>query len=390
MFKFTTTNSEKDSNARTGVFTTPHGTINTPVFMPVGTKATVKTISQNELKTLNADIILANTYHLYIRPGEKLIKEMGGLHKWMNWNNPILTDSGGFQVFSLSQEKEFTKKAGFKTGVKIDDNGVEFKSHLDGSKHYFTPEKAIQIQHDLGADIIMAFDECAPGKSSKKYFEQAMKRTHNWLERCEKEHEKLSTEQEHFQALFGIIQGGTHKDLRIESAKFVNNMDLPGNAIGGLSVGEKKEIMYETVENVMPYLNKEKPRYLMGVGTPEDLLECVDRGIDMFDCVHPTRMARHGAFWDKSGRYSIRKEIFKKDSSPLQNDCTCETCQNYSKSYLRHLIFEKEILGLRLISIHNLHFLLNLMHETGKHIKQGTFKNFKNSFLKKFKNDQEL
>ncbi len=386
MFEFKIKHKAKGSLARTGTFKTPHGLIQTPVFMPVGTKATVKTLSPHDLENLHSEIILSNTYHLYLRPGEKLIKKMGGLHKWMNWNKPILTDSGGFQVFSLGNEKGYSKDAlPFKTTVKIDENGVEFKSHLDGSKHYFTPEKAMQIQHDLGADIIMAFDECAPADSTKEYFKAAMTRTHNWVLRCKKEHLKLSKKTKLPQALFPIVQGGLYKDLRIQSAQFINDLDLPGNAIGGLSVGEGKEKMLEMIETTIPHLTEKKPRYLMGVGTPEDLLECVDRGIDMFDCVHPTRMGRHGSFWNESGRFSIKKEQFKFDKNPLQKNCQCETCKNHSRSYLRHLIFENEILGLRLMTIHNLHFLLNLMQEIRKQINKGTFNKFKKDFFKKFK-----
>ncbi|MDA1061150.1 MAG: tRNA guanosine(34) transglycosylase Tgt [bacterium] len=377
MFEFKV--KKEEGFSRTGILKTPNGLIKTPVFMPVGTKATVKTLSQKDLKTLGAQIILANTYHLFLRPGEKLVKKMGGLHKWINWDGPILTDSGGYQVFSLSQEKGFTKNTKFKTKVKIDDKGVMFNSHLDGSKHYFTPKKAIKIQEDLNADIVMAFDECAPADSSKKYFKEAMERTHKWLIDCKKSHKSSK------QALFGIVQGGLYKDLREESAKFVNAQGLPGNAIGGLSVGESKGQMYDMLDVTIPHLDKNKPRYLMGVGTPEDILEAVERGVDMFDCVHPTRMARHGSFWDLTGRYSITNAKFKYDKSPLQKDCKCETCQNYSKSYLRHLIFEKEILGLRLMSIHNLHFLLELMRNIRENIDKGSFKKFKREFLKKFK-----
>ncbi|MBD3360283.1 tRNA guanosine(34) transglycosylase Tgt [Candidatus Peregrinibacteria bacterium] len=385
MFEFKITHSSKNNKARTGRFKTPHGEIQTSVFMPVGTKATVKTLSQNDLKNLDTEIILANTYHLYIRPGEKTIKSMGGLHKWINWDRPILTDSGGFQVFSLAQEKGFTKNKKFKTSVKIDEDGVEFRSHLDGSRHYLTPEKVIKIQHDLGADIIMAFDECAPADSSESYFREAMTRTHNWAEKCENKHEKLLKKQSHKQALFGIVQGGLYKDLRMESAKFINNLNFPGNAIGGLSVGESKDKMLEMIDTTVPHLSKNKPRYLMGVGTPEDILECIERGIDMFDCVHPTRMARHGAFWTNYGRFTIKNEQFKKDPKPLQKNCECHTCQNYCRSYLRHLIFENEILGLRLMTIHNVHFLLNLMREIRARIEKDTFKRFKNDFIKKFK-----
>ena len=382
MFKFKIDKTEGE--ARSGSFKTPHGSIQTPVFMPVGTKGSVKTLSQNDLKALNAEIILSNTYHLYLRPGENLVKKMGGLHKWINWDRPILTDSGGFQVFSLAGEKSHSNNKEFKTKVKIDENGVEFKSHLDGSKHYFTPEKAMQIQHDLGADIIMAFDECAPADSSEQYFKEAMTRTHNWLVRCKKAHKNNKS-----QALFGIVQGGLYTELRKESAQFVNSLNLPGNAIGGLSVGESKDQMLTMIEATVPHLSPNKPRYLMGVGTPEDLLECVDRGIDMFDCVHPTRMARHGAFWTKDGRFSIKNEQFKNDKKPLEKGCKCESCQNYSRSYIRHLLAEKEILGMRLMTIHNLHFLLNLMQEIREQIKKGTFKKFKTAWMKNWKNKQK-
>lgn len=389
MFEFKIKHKDSNSLARTATFKTPHGIIHTPVFMPVGTKGTVKTLSPNDLKKLNAEIILANTYHLYLRPSEKVIKKSKGLHKWTAWDRPMLTDSGGFQVFSLSQEKGQNQNKDFKTTVKIDENGVEFKSHIDGSKHYFTPEKAIQIQHDLGADIIMAFDECAKANSSKEYFEKAMIRTHNWASRCKKEHEQLSKKSRSKQALFPILQGGLYKDLRIKSAKFTNSLDLPGNAIGGLSVGESKEKMYEIIETVIPHLTEKKPRYLMGVGTPEDLLECVERGVDMFDCVHPTRMGRHGAFWTESGRFSIKSEKFKKDFSPLMKNCDCETCKSHSKSYLRHLIIENEILGLRLMTIHNLHFLLNLMQLCRTNIEKNNFGKFKKDFLRKFKGNEK-
>lgn len=351
--------------------------------MPVGTKATVKTLSQEDLLQLDAEIILANTYHLYLRPGEKIVKEMGKLHKWMHWDRPMLTDSGGFQVFSLSQAKEFKQDKPFKTKVKIDENGVEFKSHLDGSLHYFTPEKAMQIQHDLGADIIMAFDECAPANSSKQYFKEAMIRTHNWLERCKSEHQKLAKENQEQRALFGIVQGGLHADLREESAKFINAQNLPGNAIGGLSVGESKEEMAAMIEATIPHLDEAKPRYLMGVGTPEDLLECVERGIDMFDCVHPTRMARHGSFWDENGRHSIKNERFKTDETPLCDNHP--VLKNYNRSYLRHLFIENEILAMRLLSINNLHFLLELMRKIRQAISEDNFSQFKSDFLQKFK-----
>jgi len=371
MFDFIIKN--KESCARTGIFKTPHGEIKTPIFMPVGTKGTVKTMTPDNLNSINAEIILANTYHLMLRPGEKLIKKMGGIHKWTNWNKPILTDSGGFQIFSL---KDITK---------ISEEGAEFKCYLDGSKHIITPEKAIKIQTDIGADIIMAFDECAPGTSSKSYAKEAMERTHRWAKRCKKEHQKLAKLRKNPQALFPIIQGVTYDDLRIESAKFIRDLDLPGIAIGGLSVGESKEQMYHTLEILNPYLPEQKPRYLMGVGTPEDLIEAIDRGIDMFDCVLPTRLGRHGAFWDLSGRHSITNKKFAQDESPLDKKCTCYTCKNFSRSYIRHLITENEILGMHLLTLHNLHFLINLTNEAKTNIEKGTFGKFKQQFFKHYK-----
>ena len=384
VFEFKITKKQKGSNARTGTLKTPHGTIKTPVFMPVGTKATVKTLSPEELHTLDAEIILSNTYHLHLRPGEKTVKQQGGLHKWMNWNKPILTDSGGFQVFSLEQDKGLKQTAEKKAGARITEEGVEFKSHLDGSKHFITPEKAMKIQHDLGADIIMAFDECADGQSKKEYFEKAMIRTHNWLTRCKREHTKLNKKQTKKRALFGIVQGGTYKSLREESARFVASMNLPGNAIGGLAVGEKKETMLKMIEATVPHLPENKPRYLMGVGTPVEVLEAIDRGIDMFDCVLPTRLARHAAFWTSKKLNHIKNQKFKNDSTPLEKNCTCYTCKNYSKSYLHHLMKESEIFGHRLLTIHNIHFLLNLIRETRSHINKGTFPLFKKSFIKKW------
>jgi len=388
MFEFKVLKKDKSSKARTGIFKTPHGEIKTPVFMPVGTRATVKTLSPEEIKSLNTEIILANTYHLMLRPGEKIVKKMGGLHKWMAWDRPILTDSGGFQVFSLDQEKGLAKDAVKRAKVKIKENGVEFYSHIDGSKHFITPEKAIKIQNDLGADIIMAFDECAPADSSKKYFEEAMNRTHDWLKKCKETHEKLQKEKhgkhQKQQALFGIVQGGTYKSLRIKSAKFISSMNLPGNAIGGLAIGEGQKKMLEMIGTVVPHLPENKPRYLMGVGTPPDLLEAIERGIDMFDCVLPTRLARHAAFWTHKGLFHIKNTKFKIDPTPLEKNCTCYTCKNFSKSYIQHLMKESEILGHRLMTIHNLNFLLNLMAKIRENIGKGTFKKFKNSFLKKW------
>jgi queuine tRNA-ribosyltransferase len=379
-FNFKLTHEADKSKARRGTLDTPHGKIETPVFMAVGTKGSVKTLSQEDLEELNAQIILNNTYHLFLRPGHEAVKALGKVHKFIKWNKPILTDSGGFQVFSLGQENKsyHSKNNPQKIGVKINDNGVEFQSYLDGSKHYFTPERAIQVQHDLGGDIIMAFDECAPAESSEKYFKEAMERTHNWLTRCKKEHLKLLEENKEKRALFGIVQGGISKTLRAESAKFVNSLDLPGNAIGGLSVGESKEDMHTMIEACIPHLDKNKPRYLMGVGTPEDILESVDRGIDMFDCVHPTRMARHGAFFTKDGRKNIKNSQFKLDDSELY--------KGYSKAYIRHLFVEKEILALKILTMNNLHFLLELMRDIRKTIEENRFKEFKETFLKRYLN----
>lgn len=376
-FSFKIIQKDSKSHARTGALATPHGTIQTPVFMPVGTLGAVKTLSPEDLRKLGVEIILANTYHLYLRPGEKLIKQLGGLQKWNAWNGPMLTDSGGYQVFSLGKN------------MKITGDGVEFKSHIDGAVHFFNSEKVMQIEHDLGADIIMAFDECAPADSSHEYAKEAMQRTHDWAIRCKKEHmqlEKLKTlnSNELPQALFPIIQGVTFKDLRIESTKFMAELDLPGIAIGGLSVGESKNLMYETLENIYPHLPENKPRYLMGVGSPEDLLEAVERGIDMFDCVLATRIARHGAFWTKNGRHQIKNAEFKESNQPLMDDCHCYTCQTFTTSYIRHLFIENEILAHRLMTIHNLAFLLDLMSEIRRTIEDGTFTDFKKQFLAQF------
>ncbi len=380
-FKFEITSNDKTTEARTGILNTPHGQIETPVFMPVGTKATVKTLSPEEIKATKSQIILANTYHLYLRPGHETIKKMGGLHKWMNWDGPLLTDSGGFQVFSLAANK----RGSLKPLVKIRQDGVEFTSYLDGSKHFFTPEKAIQIQNALGADIIMAFDECAPAHSIYSYAKDAMERTHQWAKQCVKEHNKLQKETNVKQALFPIVQGGIHDDLRIESTKFMADLDLPGIAIGGLSVGETKKQMYHTLEVINPYLPKQKARYLMGVGTPDDLLIAISHGIDMFDCVMATRNARHGSFWTKDGRSHIKNAENKEDPNPLMKGCACYTCKNYSRSYVRHLIMENEMFGQRLVTIHNINFLNCLMNKARMHIEKGTYEKFMNKFLKRFK-----
>ncbi len=366
MFEFSLEFESSECQARLGSFSTPHGNIKTPVFMPVGTKATVKSLDYKDLQLLKTEILLCNTYHLEMRPSSKLIAKMGGLHKWMKWDAPILTDSGGFQVYSLSNN------------VKITEEGVEFKSHLNGDKHMFTPEHAIAIQERLGADIIMAFDECAPAGVSKEYARMAMKRTHAWIKRC------ISAKTREDQALFPIVQGSCFKDLREESAKFMADLDLPGIAIGGVSVGEDHEKKFTAINYALPYLPKDKPRYLMGVGTPRDLLEAVACGIDMFDCVLATRLARHGAFWSLQGRKNIKASQYKEDLSPLCNWVEHYASKEFSKSYIHHLIKENEILGIRLLSMHNIAFLFQLMKEIRYHIREGSFMSFKNTFLKKF------
>ncbi len=369
MFDFTVEATAGDSAARVGHFTTPHGIIETPVFMPVGTKATVKSLDYKDLESLGAEIILANTYHLAMRPGSELVKKMGGLHEWMHWDHPILTDSGGFQVFSL------------KDSAKITDDGVEFQSHLDGSRHFFSPEEAIRIQENLGADIIMAFDECAPAGVDEKYARKAMERTHAWAERC------LKAKTRSDQALFPIVQGSRFAHLRKESAEFMAQLGTPGIAIGGVSVGEDFEQKFYAIDAAIPYLPKGKPRYLMGVGTPDDILEAVDRGCDMFDCVLATRLARHKSFWDLDGRHDITNEKYKEDKKPLCPEVPCYASQEFSKSYLRHLMVENEILGMRLLSLHNIAFLFHLMKQIRYHIRSGDFKTFKNAFLARFQHD---
>jgi queuine tRNA-ribosyltransferase len=347
----------RQGRARAGILNTPHGEIRTPIFAPVGTQATVKAITPNQLGELSANLVLANTYHLYLRPGDQLVKEMGGLHHFMNWHNPILTDSGGFQVFSLANNRV------------IDDDGVTFKSHIDGSTHHFTPEKAITIQENLGADIIMAFDECAE-PYDRNYNELAVTRTHIWAERC------LAAKTRDDQALFGIVQGGIFPDLREHSAKFITSLNLPGNAIGGLSVGETKDEMHAMLEAVDPILPEDKPRYLMGVGTPEDMVNAVLRGIDIFDCVLPTRLARHNAALTRTGRLNIANAVFAQDPNPIDERCTCYTCKNFSRAYLRHLVVTKEMLSATLLSIHNLHTLIQLAKDMRLAILEERFDEF--------------
>ena len=358
----------KQTGARRGRIHTPHGTIETPVFMPVGTQATVKSMTPEELKEeVKAQIILANTYHLYLRPGHELVKKAGGLHKFMNWDRAILTDSGGFQVFSLGDLRTITEE------------GVEFKSHLDGSKHFLSPEKVMEIENALGADIIMAFDECVEYPASYEYTKQSMERTTRWAKRCKEAHK--NTEK---QGLFGIVQGGMYKDLRQKSAEDLIALDLPGYAVGGLSVGEPKELMCEMLEFTTQFLPKDKPRYLMGVGTPDYLIEAVLRGIDMCDCVLPTRIARNGTALTSKGKVVVRNKTYEQDFTTLDDECDCYTCKNYTKAYIRHLIKAKEILGVRLLSIHNLTFLTKLMERVKIEIEHDNLATFKEEFYKKY------
>ena len=358
----------KQTGARRGVVHTPHGDIQTPVFMPVGTQATVKSMTPEELKEeVQAEIILSNTYHLYLRPGHELVKEAGGLHKFMNWDRPILTDCGGFQVFSLSDLRT------------ISEDGVEFKSHLDGSKHFFSPEKVMEIEEALGADIIMSFDECVEPNATYEYTKQSMERTTRWAERCKKAH--TTTDK---QGLFGIIQGGFFEDLRKISAKDLIELDFPGYAIGGISVGESKEDFLRILRYTAPLMPENKPRYLMGVGTPDYLIEAAISGIDMCDCVLPTRIARNGTALTSHGKVVIRNATYERDWNRLDDECDCYTCKNYTRAYIRHLIKTNEILGVRLLSIHNLRFLVRLMEQVRQAIEEDRLLDFKNEFYKKY------
>ncbi len=369
MFDFEVTSTPlTGSYARTGRFTTPHGEIATPVFMPVGTKGTVKSFTPDDLLNLGTEIILGNTYHLFLRPGDQFLAERGGLHKWIHWNKPILTDSGGFQVFSLKQIR------------KIDEDGVEFQSIHDGSKHYFSPERVMEIEANIGADIIMAFDECAPGKADYNYARAAMERTHRWLERCVKSQKRVGE-----QALFPIVQGVTYDDLRRESCEFVSQFDLPGIAVGGLAVGEPKETTFRVLDTLAPYLPAQKPHYLMGVGSPEDLWECIHRGIDMFDCVLPTRVGRHGGVFTPLGRVDLKRTVYRTSEKPIDETCNCYTCKNFTVSYLRHLIVENEMLGAHLCSLHNIHFLFEQIRVIRAAIKEGTFLQKKAEFTAQYR-----
>ena len=365
MFEFELIKEDKRTGARAGILHTPHGDIETPIYMPVGTRASVKALTPVQLKEVGTQILLSNTYHLYLRPGESLIKKAGGIHRFMNWDRPVLTDSGGFQVFSLDGLR------------KISEEGVEFRSHIDGSYHMFTPEKVMQIEQDIGADIIMALDECPAHDKSYGYVKDSMERTLRWAERCK----NAKTRDD--QALFGIIQGGMFSDLRIESTKGTVAMDFPGIAVGGLSVGEEKPVMYKMLDTIMPYIPKNKPRYLMGVGSPDCLFEGVERGIDMFDCVLQTRTARMGTALTSHGKMNMRNAKYQDDFSPLDEECDCYACRNFSRAYIRHLVTMGEILGATLLSIHNIHFSLNLMKNMREAIIGDCFTEYKAEMMEK-------
>ncbi|MSB16674.1 tRNA guanosine(34) transglycosylase Tgt [Finegoldia magna] len=367
MFKFTLEKKSSQCKARTGIIETNHGVIKTPVFMPVGTRATVKAMNNDELKSIGSQIILSNTYHLYLKPGQEIIRKADGLHKFMNWDRPILTDSGGFQVFSLSKTR------------KITEEGVQFRSHIDGSKHFISPEKSMEIQNDLGSDIMMAFDECVPYPASYEYTEDSMKRTLRWLKRCKDYHKNTDR-----QNLFGIIQGGMYKDLREYSAKNTIDFDLPGYAIGGLSVGEPRDLMIELLDFTTDFMPENKPRYLMGVGTPDYLFEAVEHGVDMCDCVLPTRIARNGTALTSKGKLVVKNAKYKDDFAPLDENCDCYACKNHTRAYIRHLLNVDEILGARLLSIHNLRFLIKMMENIRKSIEEDRYLEFKDEFYRNY------
>ena len=358
-----------EGNAKSAEFTTVHGTVQTPVFMNVGTVAAIKgAVSTEDLQGLKTQIELSNTYHLHVRPGDKLIKELGGLHKFMNWDKPILTDSGGFQVFSLSSLR------------KIKEEGVTFNSHIDGRKIFMGPEESMQIQSNLASTIAMAFDECAPALADRKYVKDSVERTTRWLKRCKTEMARLNSLEDTInkeQLLFGINQGAIIKDIRVEHAKIISELDLPGYAIGGLAVGETHEQMYEIIEEVTPFLPKNKPVYLMGVGTPANILEGVERGVDFFDCVYPSRNGRHGHVYTNKGKLNLFNAKFEKDMSPIEEGCKCPACQKYSRAYIRHLLKAKEMLGMRLCVMHNLYFYNEMMEEIRTAIRNGNFASYK-------------
>jgi queuine tRNA-ribosyltransferase len=364
LFSFEIKAREKD--ARAGLFQTAHGLLETPVFAPVGTQATVKAVTPAQLVECGASLVLSNTYHLYLRPGADIVAEMGGLHEFMQWPQPMLTDSGGFQVFSLADTR------------KVDEDGVTFKSHIDGSIHRFTPASSIRIQEELGADIIMAFDECAD-PNNPAYIQKSMQRTHKWAEQC------LQAKTRPDQALFGIVQGGVSPELRVQSAEFISSLGFPGHAIGGLSVGETKPQMHAMLEVVNDVLPKDKPRYLMGVGSPEDLINGILRGVDIFDCVLPTRLARHAAAFTASGRINLMNTAYSRDHSPIDATCDCYACQHFTKGYIRHLVVAKEILASTLISIHNIRFLVSLVKQARTAILEQNFTEFAEDFLQGYK-----
>lgn len=360
---------EKDTKARRGKIYTNHGVVDTPMFMPVGTRATVKTLSPDELYDLNSGVVLANTYHLWLRPGEDIIAKAGGLHKFMNYKRPMLTDSGGFQVFSLAKNKK----------KDITEEGVHFKSHIDGTKLFLTPEKSIEIQNKLGSDIAMSFDECPPYPVTYDYMKNSVERTLRWAKRGKEAHKNEE------QSLFGIVQGGEFEDLRKYSAIETVKMDFDGYSIGGTSVGEDKPTMYKMIDYAIKYLPEDKPRYLMGVGDPIDILEAVERGVDMMDCVLPTRIARHGNAFTKDGKLNIRNAKYKEDFTPIEKDCDCYACKNFTKAYIRHLVIVDETLGGRLLSIHNIRFLIKLTEDIRKAIEEDRFLSFKEQFIERYK-----
>ena len=355
------------TGARLGIVHTPHGSFETPTFMPVGTQATVKAMSPEELKEMNAGIILSNTYHLWLRPGNDIVKEAGGLHKFMNWDRPILTDSGGFQVFSLSDFR------------KIEEEGVHFRNHLNGDKLFLSPEKAMEIQNDLGSDIMMAFDECPPYPATYEYMLASVDRTTRWAKRCKEAHQRPDE-----QGLFGIIQGGEYEDLRKRSAEALVELDFPGYAVGGLSVGEPKDVMNKVLDFTTPLMPADKPRYLMGVGSPDSLIDGSIRGIDMFDCVLPTRIARNGTLMTSEGRMVIKNAKYARDFRPIDENCDCYTCKNYTRAYVRHLLRTEETFGLRLTSYHNLRFLIKLMEDVRQAIREDRLGDFKEEFFEKY------
>ncbi len=367
---------KKDGNAKRATMETVHGTIQTPVFMNVGTAAAIKgAVATTDLQKIGTQVELSNTYHLHVRPGDKIVKQMGGLHKFMNWDKPILTDSGGFQVFSL---------AGLR---KIKEEGVYFNSHVDGRKIFMGPEESMQIQSNLASTIAMAFDECAPSLATKEYIQNSVERTTRWLARCQTEMKRLNSLEDTInqsQLLFGINQGGIHEDIRVEHAKVISDMNLDGYAIGGLAVGESHEDMYRIIEATVPFLPEDKPTYLMGVGTPANILEAVDRGVDFFDCVYPSRNGRHGHVYTNRGKLNLFNAKYELDARPISEECQCPACRNYSRAYIRHLLKAKEMLGMRLCVLHNLHFYNNMMSEIREAIEEGRYKEYKKMRLDGF------